>query len=392
MKIKQIISSVTGCFMLAGAALPTTAIAANTGASNQLPKNLVTNMKVVLPDHLNFDKFNVPRACTPAEVYQGKTQCNVCDADTPNIVIPASSRAYGKARNISDSLYIYGYGGGNTPYEKDKYHNAFNQSYKPTNKTYTQNYVRAYQYNRGNSASEQVILLRGYNLTGFAWGEKGALPLSATPTKANPFPMPKVEDPTSMYPMNMRTKCETLRPKYTQAEAIKRGDYSGFRGAAILGIGGAAISSATALKVTNPNGNKGSGQSLGGGGTGSVSLPGGGFDVMARRSFVCLEYHTTRNGMSDNGGMPTDIGGQHIMLSSTNSMDCMQPMQNFYNTFVAETCPYVLCDGNVNGVYRPLTMMVRYMYLMTNPFFTYGRTAMESYRIAFSRPDTMMGF
>ena len=48
----------------------------------------LTNMAFAydVPRELNFDLLNKPRQCSPAELYMGKTSCNVCDPDVPNIV------------------------------------------------------------------------------------------------------------------------------------------------------------------------------------------------------------------------------------------------------------------------------------------------------------------
>lgn len=334
-----------------------------------------TRQVTVLPDFLNYDKFNVPRECSPAEKYKGKTNCHICDADTPNVVLNYD----GRTSRIIDAVIIDGNHAG--AYQRDNYHNAWNQKTTTSGRVFNlmnRSGGRGINVNiTGSRDARPLVVLHGYNLTGYAWGVKGEN---------------AVNDPTNLYPMNMRTKCETFRPKYSYAEAIAKGDNSGFRGASILSVGGLALSAGALKKITDPKGNKGTGMALGGGKAATSVGSGMYMDSMPRRSFVCLEYYTKRNGVSDNGQLPTDIGGQHIMLNPTHSTDCQLPLQTFYNTFVPEGCPYYPCDGNANGVFSPATKMLRYLYLMGNPFFMYGRTAFESWQAAYERPDTMMGY
>lgn len=317
-----------------------------------------------MPAYLNFDKFNTPRECSPAEKHAGKTNCHICDADTPNIVLPYNTQ---NAR-IPDAVIIPS----DSEYSRDRYRNAWNQNTTTSGKPFDLRQA-IYEKQRRNggfirSGGSASVVLHGYNLTG----------LAGSPNSE--------QDPNSLYPLNMRTVCETFRPRYSVEEAARRGDKSGFRGAAVLGIGSAAISAAQIAKFTNPAGNKGEGAALGGA-AGDIMEQA----FMARKSFVCVEYFTRRDGVVDNGFGYNDAGGKHIVLHKENGKDCDKPLRRFYDMKVSELyCYGVACDGLDNGVNRPWTQLFRFLYLIQNPSVRdYWRTILESKRAAYQRPDKL---
>lgn len=343
------------------------------------------NKIAVPPDFMNYDKFNVARECSPAEKYAGKTSCNVCDADTPNVRLPYNE----KTSRIVDAVITSTHP--QNPYLSDKYRNAWSQkttsSKRVLNLLQRERFSTPFLNNRHQQDYPAMVILHGYNLTGYAWGEKGEN---------------AQDDPTSMYPLNMRTKCETFKPKYkTYQEAVKNGDNTGFRGAAYLALGaGGMVVSAKAIEAfTNPAGNKGAGAALGGsaaaGATANAAkaaaagLTGG---EISRRAFICLEYHTSQNGVSDNG---YGIGGRHILGNTQHNQDCVLPLAAYYSTFVPEIpCPPkgYPCDGVPDGVHSHTTRTLRYLFLLRNPSILQGRTMAESLRIVKNRPLTGFGF
>lgn len=317
-----------------------------------------------IPAHLDFDKFNTPRECSPAEKHAGKTNCHICDADTPNVVLPYNAQ---NAR-IPDAVIIPK--PDNSGYSRDQYRNAWNQSTTTSGKPFDlrQALLAKQRQSRGSSivsgGSDASVVLHGYNLTGYA----------GSPDYA--------KDPTSMYPLSMRAKCDTFRPRYSAEEAVRRGDKSGFRGAAIIGFAGGTISPDFFRRITNPAGGKGQNLAIGSGNAGAT-----GDFFMATKSFACVEYQTKRDGQIDNGAGQTK-GGKHIRLNKERGNDCEEPLRKFYDTKVDEIYCYAkACDGEENGYFTPGTKMVRYLYLMTNPYFFYGMTPFESWKAAMQRPD-----
>lgn len=121
-----------------------------------------------IPAHLDFDKFNTPRECSPAEKHAGKTNCHICDADTPNVVLPYNAQ---NAR-IPDAVIIPK--PDNSGYSRDQYHNAWNQSTTTSGKPFDlrQSLLAKQRQSMGSytvsGGSDASVVLHGYNLTGYA--------------------------------------------------------------------------------------------------------------------------------------------------------------------------------------------------------------------------------
>lgn len=345
------------------------------------------------PEHLDFDKLNKPRACSPAEKAAGKTKCYTCDTDVPNIVAPynvnqrndALSKGAEILRLRSDDILLQT--AGNSPTAQyNRFIGHWNQTGKATlfrvpewEKQWREKSCGIHSINGKNKECNEYFVFRGYNLNG--------------------------EHPV-FKPFNNRTMCETLRPKYpTIADAAAKKDYSGLRGAAVLGIGGMVIKDLGIInRMKDARGNFGTPEKLGGPSTQTNRSAAGkdadqiikqgtspnatgpqrmaaanamSYSNIVTEMFACLEYYTNSN--------TTRPGGDHLMLNATDSTKCMQPMAQYYNTYVAEVYPY-LVDGVTDGIYEPLTRPLRYMLLLTNPFIMYGQTMPESYKIAYQRP------
>lgn len=320
-----------------------------------------------IPDAINYQKMNASRACTPAELLLSngaKTSCNVCDKDQVNIVLTDSGQNRQLMRKYGGILV--------TSDVAQKYNNNYNEYITASNSRNNTNNINSQssvinnngtltlRYNANNNGTyynnrniSYSILFTGYRL-------KGQHPI--------------------FKPINNRTVCETIRPAKVSSGDSKFNDFKTLAGAGLLAIGGKTLSGSMNGVITSPNGG---GANIGGGG---ASVGGGmGLSAPATESFVCLEYYTNTN--------TSMSGGDHLRANQTMSQKCQQPMQTFYNTKMDEIyCYGYPCDGIADGAFKPTTIALRYMYLMTNPYIMYGQTLPQSARIASSRPMMMMGF
>lgn len=324
-----------------------------------------------IPDVMNYEKLNIARQCTPAELYAGKKSCNYCDNDVANVIVKATPETLEMKRRFGgisvDESNTSRYRG-----------HEYALDYIPVN-TKTK-IVNEFPYGTGKKPigfgrrdqnyynEPEYIVFKGYNLTG----------------------MHPVFDG-----LNNRTVCQTLKPNVTApANATQeQKNKIGLGGAAALGIAGMAIAGNSPSKYAslagstfgkifgNPNGNKGVGQALGKA-MGSTS-----FTPTATEMFACLEYYTNTN--------PSVVGGDHLKgnINPMVKTKCIQPLQMYYQTMVAEIyCGYSPCDGKLDGYFEPGTRSLRLMLLMTNRFIMVGKTYPESVKIAKNRPLSMMGY
>lgn len=134
----------------------------------------------------------------------------------------------------------------------------------------------------------------------------------------------------------------------------------------VLGAGsqnnGHKINIGNQFDITSAIGGSGGGNS-GGGGMGGGNL--------ATKAFVCLEYHTNSNGMTS--------GGEHLKFSK-NMQYCQEPMNYYYQQLESYYCTQ-------SGCYylSPATILIRQMWLYTNPYIYIGTTMSRSDEIANSR-------
>lgn len=320
-----------------------------------------------IPDAINYQKLNASRSCTPAELLVNngaKTSCNVCDKDQVNIVLTDSGqnrqlmRKYGGILVTSDVAQKYNNNYNEYVSASNSRNGINNQNLATNNNT---NALSGSRYNVRNAGTysnsrntSYSILFTGYRLKG--------------------------QHPT-FKPINNRTVCETIRPAKVSSGDSKFNDFKTLAGAGLLAIGGKTLSGSMNGVITSPNGG---GANIGGGGGASVG-GGMGLSAPATESFACLEYYTNTN--------TSMSGGDHLRANQTMSQKCQQPMQTFYNTKMDEIyCYGYPCDGIADGAFKPTTIALRYMYLMTNPYIMYGQTLAQSARIASSRPMMMMGF
>lgn len=326
---------------------------------NEKEKEMYPNKEKLLPntvpDAINFFKLNKLRNCSPAEKYKGKTECRVCDPDVPHITHSDTRLAekYGGRIIYSDVLSYY------------RGDNAYSNS-KETGSRYSYSSWGRSHYNTPYS------LLEGYHLTG-----------------RHP----------EFAPINMRSVCEMLKPAAIkqgkkQSEIDQNKGLASFAGAAIFSMGGLSIkggskynpdreSSSKGLgdwgKFINSGGNKGTNTGMGmGSGGGSM---GSGMSMPATEAFACLEFHTGSNPSMNMGE------GMHLRLNPNASQKCDQPLNQYFQTKVNEIyCGYYPCDGISDGFNYPGTVALRKMFLMTNPYYMFGMTAMKSMQIATCRP------
>ena len=317
----------------------------------------LTNMAFAydVPRELNFDLLNKPRQCSPAELYMGKTSCNVCDPDVPNIVSNTPKRGV-------PNVIIYGAD------DYKYFHNTYNEYRGTAKNTRFKPNVGISGGRGGRDDDTRYYLHQGYNLKGLSEHFSGAPINFKTSYKGYKF---------EFNGLNNRTMCETLRPKPNyQPTANSSEKEKAFKGAPIAAIGG-AIAWQQLMKMSDPNGNKGQGQSMPTGGGGS-SVTG----MIGTEAFACLEFYTGTN---------TSIkGGDHLKNHPTKSHYCNNPMDQYYNNYVSEIKVYNYpIDGVDNSCFAPGTIMYRYMWLMANnPFHTIGMTPVESLKIATNRPGT----
>lgn len=322
-----------------------------------------------VPDNLNFDKMNEKRDCSPAELLSGKTTCNKCDPDVPNVVKAYSPNLRAEmAKN--GGFYIYG-DKEKSLYEGTKqlsngfiakYNNSFD--FKPFTGSKPSGVIKnpvphtecngntlnsnAFHPNdRGCYTLPTYIVYRGYNLQGIN---------------------------NNFSPLNNRTVCELIRPQNNGETDPKDDDPNKFKGAKLLGIGGATI--ALGATAFNKLGSMGMGNQI----TNAISGGVSNIEFQATKMFACLEYYTGTN--------PSYCGGDHVRLNRDGKSDyCRTPVEMFYKTKVPELmCGHYPCDGELDGVFRPATVALRQMLLSTNPMYPFGNTAFESIKIAQKRP------
>lgn len=149
---------------------------------------------------------------------------------------------------------------------------------------------------------------------------------------------------------------------------INVGDNFDATSAIVVGAVG-TVGAIGAIGSNNGGGNSGSSNVGSGGGMG-----GGVGGNMATEAFACLEYYTNSNGTSN--------GGEHLKYSE-NMAKCMKPMNYYYNNLESYYCTYAGCY-----YLSPATIMIRKMWLYTNPYIYIGNTMRESDRIAESRTNT----
>lgn len=327
-----------------------------------------------IPDAVNFDKQNQKRDCSPAELLAGKTECNRCDVDVPNVVKPYSpSLAAEMAKH--GGMFVYGEdearkyraNGVHTNGFKPEYYQSFDYrpftGAKPSN--IDTNPKRVFACRKGAFTSSKdciqeeqpaYIVYRGYNLQGIN---------------------------KDFDPLNNRTVCEMLKPTN---DSDKKAGKQGFNGAKIMGLAGltlgvgGAVGAITDLPIFNPKGAMGA-QNAAANALGKAGMPSGLFT--ATEMFACLEYYTGTN--------PSMCGGDHVKNNDQGKSGyCKGPLDMYYNTRIQEIwCGYYPCDGDASdGTFKPGTIALRKALLMTNPFYMLGQTATESMRIATQRPMT----
>ena len=334
----SILMLTSGSLVFAGGAIPI-----NIPSSPSLERPIQQ-----VPDDINFNKLNLPRACTPVEKLQGITDCAVCSPDKTNIVLddtPANRRLATQHGGILINSML-----------KAEYHGTYKEYAGSSSNTRPK--LPAFGGGRNDTVS-YAILFTGYRLKG---------------------QHPKFQ------PINNRTVCETLRPKNPANYNPEKDGFKGMAGAGVMAIGGVALSGGMNSVITNKDGG---GANIGGGSGGggmSMSMP-------ATEAFACLEYFTRSNAPVP--GSPVDMGsgGYHLKGNLGASHKCMQPMQQYYNTKMDEIyCYGSPCDGQADGAFKPTTIAMRYMFLMTNPYIMIGQTLPQSLQIAQQRPMMMMPF
>lgn len=378
--IRKIIScAVMGCF-LSQSVFAATQEYLGDGTYRDWDGNVVpvgtvaTPNQTKVPDELNYKLLNTPRTCSPAELAAGKTSCNKCDNDVPNVVKPmnqasiAEMNKYGgfvitqsqleeySGKKMSRSGFIADYNGS---YNFDTSRQNAQQNAQPQN---NQANRLGTIFMNGKNDEPKYVVLNGYNLQGIHPNFK---------------------------PFNNRTVCNLLRPQTPNPTNPNDGDKNQYGGAAVLGLAGITLgfgninfgnigaNNVGRANPFNPKGGQGTSTMLG--------KMGNNMSFLATEMFACLEYYTGTNN--------SVCGGDHVKGNETKSHYCQQPLQLYYNTKMTEIyCEGAPCDGQADGAYRPTTVAMRKMVLMQNPFINIGSTMMESMRIAENRPMSCSGF
>lgn len=322
-----------------------------------------------VPDQLNFEKINLKRDCSPAELLSGKTECNRCDLDTPNVVKPYSPNlAAEMAKN--GGVFIYGETAANmyqsSNVVKDGYTglylNAFDYrpytGQKPSNINTTPKRTQICNSDKNNCHIEKpYILYRGYNLQGTN---------------------------KDFAPLNNRSVCELLKPQGNNPNDPNDndGDKNKFNGAKILGLAGLSLSLGNVganwmnHSLFNLKGAMGKQNNV----ANTIGKAGASVGFTATEMFACLEYYTGTN--------PSMCGGDHVSGNTEGKAHfCKQPMNLYYNTKINEIyCKWGACDGQDDGAFKPGTIPLRMGVMMTNPFYIIGNTAIETQKIVMNRP------